>query len=373
VWRVRRVFLDTTVLFSDPYLASASGRLLVRKVRDGDVQLLLSEVVIRESARHYGENVRESLEAKQSADAKLFELGHISELSHSPPSRDLLRSDYERNFRKLLQEIGATVIPLPDVPHDELLDRLFRERKPFKRKGEGYRDALIWSSLLSAIASDEDVDLVTNNVKDFLDPADHSLHPDLRDDLATTGYVGSLRTHLSLKHLIREITTRAESAVEEVGILLRGNPGARATLIDEIERLVTSHYPFGTELPLDEALAGPYETPTLSFIGDFGRLTVDDAREEPDGPVHVFLTAQGHLSIDVFVFKADFYSLDVDEEQFTLTDSDWNDHYVLGSLDRDVDVEVEAIWNAADQALRDVSVRDVDDAIAGSLDPHYPS
>lgn len=368
---MQTVVLDTTVLFSDPFLTSASGRLLLRKVKDRNVRLLIPEVVIRESARHYSENVTKSLEARYKSEANLFALGYVPQVKGAPPPRHRLRDDYDARFRKVLADAGAVVLPLPDVSHDQLLGRLFAERKPFKRDGEGYRDALIWESLLAALQPNDEVAFVTNNVNDFMQSNDRSqLHPDLKHDLQEVDPTIVLTPYLALKHLVQEITTRAEAAVADVEDLLRTKPNALASVVSEVERAISAQFPAGSELSLDEALVGPYENPSVGFIGDFSNVSVEDAREEPGGPVFVFLTAAGHISIDVFVFKADFYSLDLDEEQFMVIDSDWNDHYVFGSLERDLTVQVEATWEAEASKLTDVVVQDVDDAVVATLDPH---
>jgi hypothetical protein len=185
------------------------------------------------------------------------------------------------------------------------------------------------------------------------------------------GVQATITAFVALNHLVRGITTPAEAALEEVEVSLRSEPSTLATLTSEIETLVNAHFPEGTDLALDEAVIGPYENMTVGFLGDFKDVTVDDAREEPGGPVHVFLTARGHLSIDAFVYKADFYALDLDEEQFLVIDSDWNDHYVYGSVERELEVQVEATWDG--DHLSKVSVRDVDDAVAATLDPHGAS
>jgi len=81
---------------------------------------------------------------------------------------------------------GFTILPYPDVSHRDVTARALARRRPFDSLGhEGYRDALIWESVLAfaRTLARERVVLVSRNSKDFADAAG-DLHADLRRDVA---------------------------------------------------------------------------------------------------------------------------------------------------------------------------------------------
>lgn len=75
----------------------------------------------------------------------------------------------------------ASVLPYPSVGHEELVDRVLAYRRPFNESERGYRDALVWYSVLEQ-AADGRVVVLTGNTKDFADP-NGQLGPDLLADL----------------------------------------------------------------------------------------------------------------------------------------------------------------------------------------------
>jgi len=88
-----------------------------------------------------------------------------------------------------LTELQVEVLPYPDVTHEALTRRALDRRKPFCEKGQrGYRDVLIWETVLAATHADEQVLFVSKNSNDFAAPKrTDELHPDLQSDLLETG------------------------------------------------------------------------------------------------------------------------------------------------------------------------------------------
>ncbi|MDA0302641.1 MAG: hypothetical protein O2822_08950 [Chloroflexi bacterium] len=84
------------------------------------------------------------------------------------------------------------VLPIPEVSHEVVIDRMHRGSKPFGRGGEqrekGYRDFLIWQSVLELKPSASGaLALVTGNTKDFAG-ANGELDRDLADEAHAAGH-----------------------------------------------------------------------------------------------------------------------------------------------------------------------------------------
>ena len=59
---------------------------------------------------------------------------------------------------------------MPQVSHADLVERDLSSRKPFSPTGKGYRDALIWESVVELCTDLTDADtliFVTDNKSDF--------------------------------------------------------------------------------------------------------------------------------------------------------------------------------------------------------------
>lgn len=89
----------------------------------------------------------------------------MSRLGLTPPA--LLDVDaecdrYERWLRDHLTRHSVDILEIPEARHETLLEWDLEVRKPFKEDGSGYRDALIWCTVLDACRLRE-VFLVSND------------------------------------------------------------------------------------------------------------------------------------------------------------------------------------------------------------------
>jgi hypothetical protein len=189
-----RIVLDTTALRKDFPLNSPDMRLLREFLHKTGSNLFISAIVLDEIKNLH----RESLErTKMDFLADLRRL--LAWSTVVLPDIDIqTESDNYANVLKerLRTEYRARFIPYPDISHNALVSRDLARRKPFSESGKGYRDALIWYSILGLLTSEsEEVAFVTANTKDFWNSDKTGLHPDLVAD--TKGNrIKSKRLHL---------------------------------------------------------------------------------------------------------------------------------------------------------------------------------
>jgi hypothetical protein len=111
-------------------------------------------------------------------------------LDEALPGTEAADIDYRQFLEETLDAIYAVRLPVPDIPHEEVLRRELARKKPFSSSG-GYRDLLIWESALRYVASEqEDAVFVSANTKDFADG--DQLHADLLADLEARGLTARL-------------------------------------------------------------------------------------------------------------------------------------------------------------------------------------
>jgi hypothetical protein len=277
------IVLDSTELRrAQADLDDADLQTLFAAHRSLNVGLAVPEVVLREMLNAIGE------EATARAARADREIEGYASWTHARIEKLGGRVEADvaaarARFEKGLRERGVRILPLPKVPHDLLVARDLARRKPFDA-GRGYRDALIWESVL-ALAEAEPVPivLVTANAKDF---GGDALHAHLMEDVAARGWAASRivlsrSTKACLDEFVRprtrplpelsgasldeilgaEARERLENALARQ---VRGRPRAASPLLARLNER-------GYEVTLEE----PFEGPTLG--------PVQSATEFPDG------------------------------------------------------------------------------------------
>ena len=198
--KVSHVVFDTNAFHGNFYFQNGELRSLTELCRTEHIKVYFPEIVVLELAGQYVNlciEARDKLKSAAKGMGKLARRGHIQE-SELGPLIDLLVYDIElakEILKELLYSLDVIVPPCPDVPHTEVVKRLYQGRKPFKtgkKKEEGYKDYLIWLTIVGLLNSTEEqerVAFVCGNTKDFCDDNTENpqLHEDLKIDLTSRG------------------------------------------------------------------------------------------------------------------------------------------------------------------------------------------
>lgn len=185
------IFLDTTVTFSDPFLKKNYNRNLLKLAREyNDIIFYMSEIVYKETKRHFERNVRENLEVLDKTKSKLqnFKRGYFttSEDGSEKIEREVeyLLDELEMFYSELQKEGSLHILDCPDNILPELIHRSVNRIKPFKEKKSEFRDAATWLTYAKYTEqrSMSNCYFVTDNVTDFLDDNKKNIHPDLLQD-----------------------------------------------------------------------------------------------------------------------------------------------------------------------------------------------
>lgn len=176
------------------------------------------------------------------------------------------------------------MVPTPPVPHMEIAQRAAAVRAPYTKNKDGYRDTLIWLTLLDIAERHphEHVWLVSNNTGDFGQPEPRNdgptpLHQDLLEELAAAGLEGRVSYVTNLPVLEAQIAAHhaplaaedLESRVAELSVSATLLAVERATFLLGVDP-ASGALPRGTVLAM---LVRP-ELPGLdqwSFAGGAGR------------------------------------------------------------------------------------------------------
>lgn len=150
------IVLDSTVFGGVPDAQNYLLKQLGEYARRTTSRILVPEVVRKECRARVVEGAILAHESLSDSANELRKLGASVEV---PELAELKRSAIE-HWEGRFAQLGAEAISTPDVPHDDVIDKLHAGLSPFVHKGDrredGYRDYLVWRSAIdAALASEE--------------------------------------------------------------------------------------------------------------------------------------------------------------------------------------------------------------------------
>jgi predicted nucleic acid-binding protein len=179
-----KVVIDTTVFGQGFHSRSADVRLLRNFLERTGAELYLPAIVIEEAANL----VRKSMEE---ANTKL---GAVRRLTGDESRYGKLELEgalkiYPESLDALLKSMKAQILPYPSVSHPKLVERALIPNKPFVASGRGYRDTLIWFSILELARNcTTEISFISGNTDDWCQSRNElKLHGDLLKDLDAEG------------------------------------------------------------------------------------------------------------------------------------------------------------------------------------------
>lgn len=195
------IFIDTNIFFNHWYLRAPLFELLANYVSNERATVLVSEVVCEEmNAKFQSERASAAKEL-----TKAIRRSTDFQLDPKPVVVPTLNEEYD--FRAILKSRfeNLTVVPCDTVPHSMLVPRAISSIRPFRDNEKGYRDSLMWLSLLEHLKDEHsnrgELVFINANSSDFFrtDSTGLKLHADLEADLSKAGFSGTLRPFTSLK------------------------------------------------------------------------------------------------------------------------------------------------------------------------------
>jgi len=182
-----KIILDSTVLCADFPLNGTAFSVLIEGLPRIAGQLCIPAVVVDELENKYREALRDLNRKASKLNRELARIlltpidGAVTSIDDDGEAKR-----YRRFLLDFVHRVGGLVLPYPDVDHVKIVSRALMRRKPFKENGSGYRDALIWESLLHfANKTADPIYFVTHNKRDFGEGP--RVHPDLSADLVALG------------------------------------------------------------------------------------------------------------------------------------------------------------------------------------------
>lgn len=285
---IPRVLLDTNIIVASPRLNSGAWRALLSAARSQRVALFVPEVCIIETVGWVRREAPLRLDRFAKAAAQLGHLGVDPSqgqgwLAAAESETAKMSADYDAYLRGRL-EGAATILTVPDVSHEALVQRAVDRVRPFTERGTGYRDALIWESVCE-LAKEAPITLLTANLKDFA--SGNALADDLTRDLGSRG-IPAERVELAteLVALVQRLLPFGHDVRSEIELVLATQAGRGSLVADMNEafgQMGSLPYPtHGDDLP------SLFENPEAEGVWDAGEVAVHEA--QPTGDDSYFIT-----------------------------------------------------------------------------------
>ena len=359
------VIVDTSCIYGDLRLEGAKIRTLCESARMIGNGIYFPEVVIMEAKNKYSEELfvsKSKIEKELSAVFRLTKHKHTSSLNDKLISTEI--GQFNAEFDKKMAKLGIVSIPISNIGHRELVERALKKRKPFSETGKGYRDTLIWENIKerlkkhkqSKLFDEPAVVFLTKNWRDFCE-ANYDIHPDLQEDLIKSGIPPeSLKIMEDIDGFIGQYVKAKQEILEKIKLQLQDKKGKSGRIHAKVEKYLFAYLHYREFDPQDLGFEIEMESPTVSGINEDYKFEIEAVRKLTDDEILI----EGYLfvdcEIDVYINKSDYYGMG-DDDNISVFDYDWNDHYVAASVNKILKLK---ILLTVDSDLSEIITQEID-------------
>ncbi len=182
------IFVDTSVLYPDPFWKTNFYRELLDIITEKKVSLFMSNVVLMELEHNYKKIIEQEI-VKLDKVSTQIDLYNIK--SEPQPTIDIGESI--KNFNKFYEDLVARgIIKILEYSNDmlpEIVSRAIIRKKPFTENKTELKDTIIWLTYAEYVEENNSQNciLLTNNITDFCDTEKaknkiFEIHPELQQD-----------------------------------------------------------------------------------------------------------------------------------------------------------------------------------------------
>lgn len=355
-----RIVIDTTTIVRDYRLEGSLFEVLAEGMDRAGHTLFVPNVVVDESIRRFAEDSASEVRAlnKQVRRSRRV-LSQLAPQEIDDEQVKTLRDEYNLFIRKALEELGTTFLPYPQVDHESIVQRELSGRKPFS-SGKGYRDFLIWKTVLELAAQDEErVIFVSENTADFANEQNDGFHDHLLADLDSAGLS---RDQVMLSTGLQDFVERfLKPSLDKLqGLEAEVMSGKfRGTNLKEAIGLLIQEKTAGDEWnPADLGFDDRLTSPTLDMVEDVHEIDVLDVRGLEGDRALIEVEALCGCVFDVYVEKGDLWVLE--DEDLGIWDYDWNEWVAAGNKRGDVKASITFIVDLNSGEIESSEMTDIE-------------
>jgi len=333
-----KVVIDTNVLSQDPFFRRPSMEILIKIAKNGQVELVIPEMVFEEFRTQQLEEIRNEFsgaiaktKSKISKTKDATESGYLIE-SETNLQKALrgLEEGFNSRFDNFLTETNAEIIEPSLENFQDTFKYYFEGKKPFKslKSRADIPDAVIYFQIL--------------DIPRWAKPTFVCNDGTLREAVSEAGVeVFSSLDDFIKSEKLQEIVNKADD-IE----LFKKVHDYISLHLDELKPKIIEKTSKLLELEMDGAdiydgrLHDDNHEAKVESFGSFEPLEIDweNSVNYSSNLFEFDFTSESECELEYFIFKADYYALDHDEMGSIIME-DWNDHYFRVTDPRTIKIE----------------------------------
>lgn len=311
------VVLDTNILREDLLMKSTKFNILFDYLKKTNSKIIMPKIVYQEIAAVYEREIIDRLQGFRKAKGALEGAlvgGSIQDF------KIVITNEVEKYLAFLKKKLGISdndIVPYKDDYLKEIVERAIRRTKPFSERDEGFRDALLWLTILDiARTTDQKILIfISNNVKHFA--SNGCLHYTLLKEAEDEGL--TIKYYNSISHFIKDHASKIDYITSEWLVSAIDLDIINKKVIDMLES--KGEYQLLKWAKLEGKKTTGYVNPISSFIG------IDEfyVYEMMNGSLYIEALYNGEVEVEFEVeeeieeYIRDYeYDYDIIENDFEL-------------------------------------------------------
>jgi len=288
----------------------------------------LPEIVFDEVIGKYKNKIVELNSNIKLNNKEIKKLIDDDEITQKQIDEEKVYNEYKTELKRLFENtVNMTMLSYPQKKHREIADRAIRKQKPFKESGVGYRDTLLWETILSVLVSEKYANIlfVTNDKKDFFDRKEKNkdkLHPELISDINDLNLdIGKIEVFNSLFYLLKKYIQPKLTDLSKIKSKLEKDK--YIILKEELSNVLSenlTHETINVEMPdsnSPECYIRYIDSITIDEIINVNRLNNER--------ILIEVKTNVQADFEYYVDKWEIYQTEYGEKEYIIDDSDWND------------------------------------------------
>lgn len=327
------IIMDTNTFYNNWHLRGPSMFLIEQYISIGKAKLFLPKIVVQEVKNLYRREIEKAVSHVHQINRLTSGIG----LTVDPLSVSYVAAKYSAVLDSRLESLGVEIVDYSQIPHDRVVERALSRRRPFRESDKGYRDTLVWESLLQIAGELGDtLYFISENAADFADGKQKGLlHPDLVHDLQAAGLEATAVHYYHQLKLFTDahIEPELKPLIPVLHALRRGAYDG-FSLIEWFkqhrEEIVASDSSW-----LDPLFSTPamrdFDDPEVRYIEDPEAIEVVGVKLVDEETIYIDARMDTEVMVDIFVEKSRYYDI-ADTYRIEVMDDDWNEQYVWAQL-----------------------------------------
>ncbi|MFT3845790.1 MAG: PIN domain-containing protein [Lacibacter sp.] len=179
------IIIDTNIIRADFLFQSDQYKLFSEFVRRSKSNLVLPKVVFEEACFLYKQEIKMKKNNYREALSDILYFGNDSSVCSIADFIENINPNYETHLHNIFF-YHWEILDYDGVDIGELIRRAIHRVRPFSTKGEGFRDATIWLSIINFLKNEKNnkTVFISNDKNAFSDRDNQELHAILKNDLA---------------------------------------------------------------------------------------------------------------------------------------------------------------------------------------------